>query len=51
MSLLLAAAVALNPLGLDIVHAAFFSGEQLSRDIWRPIVLAAALVFAILILL
>jgi hypothetical protein len=31
---LLAAAVVLNPIGLDIFYSAFLSGEQLSRNIW-----------------
>ena len=34
---LLAAVVMLNPVGLDIVYSAFFSGEQLSRNIGGPI--------------
>ncbi len=48
-SMLLAAIVVLNPLGQDIIYAAFFSGEQLSRNIWQPIALVAALVLALLI--
>jgi hypothetical protein len=51
ITMLLAAVVALNPLGLDIVDAAFFSGEQLSRSIWRPIAIAAGLVLLLLIAL
>ena len=35
---LLAAAIALNPVGLDFLHGAFMSNEQLSRNIARPIV-------------
>jgi hypothetical protein len=49
--MLLAAVVALNPLGLDIIYAAFFSGEALSRNIWGPIVLigiATGLLVAVL---
>ena len=49
--MVLAAVVALNPLGLDIIHAAFFSGEQLSRNIWQPIVTCAALILLVLIAL
>jgi len=49
ITMLLAAVMALNPLGLDIIHAAFFSGEALSRDIWQPIVLTAAAILGILI--
>src|SRR3954454_19362580 len=51
ITMLLAAASALNPLGLDILHAAFFSGEQLSRNIWQPIVWVAIAIFAALIAL
>jgi hypothetical protein len=39
ISVLLAAIVSLNPLGLDVIYAAFFSGEVLSRNIWGPIAL------------
>ncbi len=45
IGLSLAALAVLNPLGLDVICAAFFSGESLSRAIWQPIVVAAALVF------
>ena len=38
ISLLLGAVVALNPIGLDFLHSAFLSGEQLSRNIAQPIV-------------
>ena len=41
MSLLLMAFAALNPIGLDFINNAFFSGEQLSRNIAGPIVLTA----------
>ncbi len=44
ISLLLAAILALNPLGIDVTRAAFLSGESLSRGIWGPIVLAGAVV-------
>ena len=47
ISLLLGAVVALNPIGLDFLHSAFLSGEQLSRNIARPIVLSG---LAILVL-
>jgi len=47
ISLLLGAVVALNPIGLDFLHSAFLSGEQLSRNIAQPIVLSA---LAILVL-
>jgi hypothetical protein len=45
---LLAAIVVLNPIGLEIVHSAFLSGEALSRNIWQPIVLIG---FAIAVLI
>ena len=48
ISPLLAAAVALNPIGLDFLRAAFFAGEQLARNIAQPIVLTA---MAILVLI
>jgi len=49
ITLLLLAVLVLNPLGLDIIHAAFFSGEALSQNIWQPIVLTAAAILGILI--
>jgi hypothetical protein len=42
ISLLLAAVVALNPVGLDFLRFAFLASEALTRNIARPIVLAAA---------
>jgi hypothetical protein len=42
ISLLLAAIVVLNPVGLDFVRSAFLSNEALTRNIAQPIVLAAA---------
>ena len=47
ISLLLAAIVALNPVGLDFLRSAFLASEALTRNIAQPIVLAAA---AILVL-
>jgi hypothetical protein len=47
----LAAVAVLNPLGLDVIQAAFFSGEQLSRNIWQPFVYCAGLILALLIAL
>jgi hypothetical protein len=49
--MIVAAVVVLNPLGQDIIYAAFFSGEQLSRNIWQPIALGALLILALLIAL
>jgi hypothetical protein len=39
--MLLATLLAINPLGSDLISAAFFSGEALSQNIWGPIVLIA----------
>ncbi len=49
ITILLAAVVLLNPLGLDIFYAAFQSNEALSRNIWRPIYLIGVTIFAALI--
>jgi hypothetical protein len=49
--MVLAAVVMLNPLGLDIIHAAFFSSEQLSRNIWQPLAITAGLILILLIAL
>ena len=49
--MLLAAVVALNPLGLDVIHAAFFSGEALSRSIWGPIALTGMAIMALVVVL
>ena len=51
ISILLAAALAFNPLGLDFLRSAVFAGEQLTRDIARPLVLAAAVALALLALI
>ena len=51
ISTLLAAIVTLNPLGLDVIDLAFFSGEALSRNIWGPIALTAMAIMALLIVL
>jgi Na+-transporting methylmalonyl-CoA/oxaloacetate decarboxylase beta subunit len=49
--MLLAAAVALNPLGLDVIYAAFFSNEALSRSIWGPIALTGMAIMALIVML
>ncbi len=49
--MLLAVVLILNPLGIDVIHAAFLSGESLSRGIWGPIVLAVAVVMILVVLL
>jgi len=49
--MLLAAVLALSPIGLDVIHAAFFSGEALSRNIWGSIALTGMAIAALLIVL
>ena len=49
ISLLLGALAAVNPLGLAVIHAAFLSGESLSRGIWQPIVAVAAAILLALV--
>ncbi|MBB4367402.1 MULTISPECIES: hypothetical protein [Bradyrhizobium] len=51
ISLLLGAVVALNPVGLDFLHSAFFAGEQLARNIAQPIVLTALAIMVLAVLL
>jgi hypothetical protein len=51
ITLLIMVAALLNPLGLDIIHAAFLSGEALSRNIWQPIALIAIAVLLMMIAL
>ncbi|MVT51452.1 hypothetical protein GPL17_13235 [Bradyrhizobium yuanmingense] len=51
ISLLLGAIVALNPVGLDFLHSAFFAGEQLARNIAQPIVLTALAIIVLVVLL
>ena len=48
--MLLLAILVLNPLGLDVLNAAFFSNEQLSRNIWQPIALIAIAILSALLL-
>jgi hypothetical protein len=51
ISILLAAILALNPLGLDVIYAAFFSNEALSRNIWGSIALTGIAIMALVVLL
>ena len=51
MTALLAAAVVLNPIGLDIFYSAFLSGEQLSRNIWGSIAWIGMAILAMTVLL
>ena len=50
ISMLLAAILTLSPLGLEIIDAAFFSAEKLSRGIWGPIALVIIAIMALVIL-
>lgn len=50
LTLIVAAVLALNPVGLDFIRNAFWSGEALSRNIAQPIVLAAAAILVLLAL-
>ena len=47
--MLLTAVVALNPVGLEFIHAAFLAGEQLARNIAQPIVLTAMAILALVV--
>jgi|HubBroStandDraft_2_1064218.scaffolds.fasta_scaffold766844_2 hypothetical protein len=51
MSTLLAAIMALSPLGREVIYAAFLSNEALSRNIWEPIALTAFAIAALIVLL
>lgn len=51
ISLLLGAFLALNPIGLDFLHSAFFAGEQLARNIAQPLVLTALAVMVLMVML
>ena len=46
--MLLAAAVALNPIGIDFLRSAFFASEQLARNIAQPIVLTAMAILGLI---
>lgn len=47
---LVSVALFANPLGIDVIHSAFFSGEALSRGIWAPIALAGFAICTVLML-
>ena len=46
--MLLATAVALNPVGLEFLRSAFLAGEQLARNIAQPIVLTAMAILGLI---
>jgi hypothetical protein len=50
ISVLISLVATLSPLGRDIVDAAFFAGEALSRNIWAPIALTIFAIMAAVIL-
>jgi hypothetical protein len=45
VSLLVGLALALSPIGRDFIYAALLSGEQLSRNIARPILAIAVAIW------
>ncbi len=47
-SIVLALALLLNPLGLDVLYSALVSSEALARNIWLPIVLITAMLLLVL---
>jgi hypothetical protein len=49
--MVLAVAIMLNPLGIDVIRAAFFANEALSRNIWGPIALTGMAIMALIVLL
>jgi len=51
ISVVLAAVAIFSPLGRDVIDAAFFSGEQLSRNIWQPFACGAGVILVLLIAL
>ena len=42
------AGIALSSIGRELIHNAFFSGEQLSRNIAQPIVYSAIVILVVL---
>ena len=48
MSILLAVLVAGSPLGLEVIHDGFFSGEALSRNIAQPLFFMGLAIFALI---
>ncbi|MBW7968736.1 hypothetical protein [Bradyrhizobium sp. BR 10289] len=51
ISMLVSLILTLTPFGLEIVNAAFFADEALSRNIWAPIALSIIAVMTAAILL
>ena len=48
LTMTVAAALALSPLGQEFIYGAFFSNEQLSRNIAQPIVATGVVVLVVL---
>ncbi|WP_092290686.1 hypothetical protein [Bradyrhizobium sp. Ghvi] len=51
ISMLVSLILVLNPYGLEIIEAAFFAGQGLSRSIWGPIALTIFAMMAAAILM
>ena len=51
ISMLVSLILVLNPYGFEIIEAAFFAGEALSRSIWAPIALTIFAMMATAILI
>ena len=49
--MLLAAILALSPVGLEVLHSAFFAGEQLARNIAQATLLTALTAIVLLVAL
>ncbi|HSY56169.1 MAG TPA: hypothetical protein VK834_06960 [Bradyrhizobium sp.] len=49
--MLLSAVATLNPIGLDVIHAAFYSSEALSQNIWKPIALTSLAIMILIVAL
>ena len=45
----LGATLLILPPGQDLIHGAFFSGEQLSRNIMQPVLAVAVAIWALLV--
>ena len=49
--MLLSVVATLNPIGLDVIHAAFYSSEALSQNIWKPIALTTLVIMILIVAL
>lgn len=48
ITIVIAAAAILNPIGLSVLQAAFLSSEQLSRSIFLPLFFAASVILLLI---